>query len=275
MATVNEKMTALANAIRTKSGATGKLSLDGMISAVNGISTGGGTTTYQLWGAHTFIPNLDDVNIGRFVGAYTIPQYSIYGWFFDYSGNNNGWMYVSVTEIIVHESGMIEINATDWQGDSYCNLYDPQIGGWCDGSDLNVNNGHLLVYTIPNPITVSKNLYDLFYALYDNAEYEADAFDRGYEVGLDECSNQGLEALGTLCDWEIFIDSGSTPVLTVTNYHPFLKMYCEICLDSETVDHLIISPNESESWTPEDAGYQWHFMAFAEFWISNVRWINE
>ena len=39
---VNEKMTALADAIRAKSGATGKLSLDGMTTAVNSITVGGG-----------------------------------------------------------------------------------------------------------------------------------------------------------------------------------------------------------------------------------------
>ena len=42
MATVNEKMTALAEAIRAKSGVTGKLSLDGMKTAVDGIQTGSG-----------------------------------------------------------------------------------------------------------------------------------------------------------------------------------------------------------------------------------------
>ena len=42
MATVNEKMTALADAIRTKSGVTGKLSLDDMKTAVDGIQVGSG-----------------------------------------------------------------------------------------------------------------------------------------------------------------------------------------------------------------------------------------
>lgn len=47
MATVNEKMTALADSIRAKSGATGKLSLDGMKTAVDGIETGGGSSGVQ------------------------------------------------------------------------------------------------------------------------------------------------------------------------------------------------------------------------------------
>ncbi|MBR7149705.1 MAG: LamG domain-containing protein [Oscillospiraceae bacterium] len=39
---IDAKMTALADAVRAKSGVTGKLSIDGMTAAVNGISTGGG-----------------------------------------------------------------------------------------------------------------------------------------------------------------------------------------------------------------------------------------
>lgn len=41
--TFDTKITRLADAIRGKSGATGKLSFDGMVSAVNGIEVGGGT----------------------------------------------------------------------------------------------------------------------------------------------------------------------------------------------------------------------------------------
>lgn len=39
---VNDKMTAIANAIRTKTGSTAKLSLDGMATAIAGITAGGG-----------------------------------------------------------------------------------------------------------------------------------------------------------------------------------------------------------------------------------------
>ena len=42
---VNEKMTALADAVRSKSGATGKLSIPGMTDAVNSITVGGGIDT--------------------------------------------------------------------------------------------------------------------------------------------------------------------------------------------------------------------------------------
>ena len=42
MATVSEKLTALANAIRSKSGVTGQLSLDAMKTAVDGIQVGSG-----------------------------------------------------------------------------------------------------------------------------------------------------------------------------------------------------------------------------------------
>lgn len=278
MATVNEKMTQLANAIRSKSGTTSALSLDGMISAVNGITTGGtATQTYQLWGTHTFIPNLYDVNIGRFVGVYTVPQNSIYGWFFDYN-DGNGWVYACVTEIIVDESGMIVINATDWQDYAYSNLYDPQIGGWCDESDANVHNEHLLVYDIPNPITVSKNLYDLFYALYDNGEYEETAFGRGYNVGREEGVSQGLEALGALCDWSVMVDSYSYPIIDIGNLHPSYKLECTISVQLSGVDgwyelayDIIVPPYDSISWSlTEEEGEGIGAFQVAE--VMNVRW---
>lgn len=44
MATVNEKLTAIADAIRAKTGGTDALSLDGMAAAIDGIQTGGGST---------------------------------------------------------------------------------------------------------------------------------------------------------------------------------------------------------------------------------------
>lgn len=277
MATVNEKMTQLANAIRSKSGTTGALSLDGMISAVNGITTGGGTTTYQLWGAHTFIPNLEDVDIGRFVGAYTVPQNSIYGWFYDYNEGNR-WTYARVTQIEVYESGRIEIAATDWQDDSYCNVYDPDIGGWCDESDNNAYNERLVVYIIPNPTTVSKDIYDLFYALYDNSEYEEDAFGRGWNVGWNEGTSNGLEALGALCDWSVMVDSYSYPIIDICNLHPSYKLECTISVQLggqdgwyELTYDIIVPPYDSISWSlTEEEGDGIGAFQVAE--VMNVRW---
>lgn len=50
MATVNEKMTALANSIRSKSGVTGQLSLDAMKDAVDSIQVGSGDeSTGDKW----------------------------------------------------------------------------------------------------------------------------------------------------------------------------------------------------------------------------------
>ena len=46
-ATVNEKMTAIADAIRAKTGGTEKLSLDGMPAAIESIETGGGDDLWQ------------------------------------------------------------------------------------------------------------------------------------------------------------------------------------------------------------------------------------
>lgn len=42
---VNEKMTAIADAIRSKTGGTEPLMLDGMAAAIAGITTGGGGIT--------------------------------------------------------------------------------------------------------------------------------------------------------------------------------------------------------------------------------------
>ena len=47
MSLLNEKMTALADAIREKSGATGPLSIDGMIEQVQNIETGGGGLGFE------------------------------------------------------------------------------------------------------------------------------------------------------------------------------------------------------------------------------------
>ena len=44
---VNTKMTAIADAIRAKTGDTASLSLDGMTTAIAGITTGGGTDLTQ------------------------------------------------------------------------------------------------------------------------------------------------------------------------------------------------------------------------------------
>lgn len=51
MATVNEKMTALADAIREKTGETGRLSLDGMIDSLNNYS--GATLNFEVIGGTT------------------------------------------------------------------------------------------------------------------------------------------------------------------------------------------------------------------------------
>ena len=53
---INSKMTALADAVRSKSGVTGKLSIDGMTAAVNGISTGGGGGGFELVKVTEYMP---------------------------------------------------------------------------------------------------------------------------------------------------------------------------------------------------------------------------
>lgn len=55
---INSKMTAIANAIRTKTGGTAKLSLDGMATAIAGIQTGGGGIELPSF--------LSEINFGTF-----------------------------------------------------------------------------------------------------------------------------------------------------------------------------------------------------------------
>lgn len=73
MASVYDKMTDLADAIRGKSGVTGKLSLDGMTSAVEGISSGGGALASVVDNTAT------DLVASDLEGIETIRNYAFYG----------------------------------------------------------------------------------------------------------------------------------------------------------------------------------------------------
>jgi hypothetical protein len=236
MATVNDKMTALANAIRTKSGATGKLSLDGMISAVNGISTGGSSTqTYTLWGSHTVMPN--DFEAGNLAGTYTIPANSMYSLFYSY--DETRWVYTEVTQIEVFSNGNIDVYGYN----GVFKYYACDEGIWYDEEDR--TDDRLRFYNIPNPTTVSKNLYDLFYKMYDNGEAYMNAYDIGYKIG--SSSSSGLPSLGAFFDWSVMVDSGSEPVLSISNYHSIYTMYCEIDYGGWTAE-VEIPCDDSSSW---------------------------
>lgn len=265
MATVNDKMTQLANAIRTKSGATGKLSLDGMISAVNGISTGGGgTTTYQLWGDHSFMP--EDFEVGRFAGTYTIPSYSVNSWFYD--GIN--WVFSPVSSIVVYSSGSVNVisenaNTSKW--------YYSGRQQWVDENENFWGDPRLRYYSIPNPITVNKNLYDLFYALYDNGEYAESAFDISYDLGYQDGAENSLPALGVLCDWNVVVDSGSQPIVTIINYHPFYYLVCDVYYGDLSQTDWCIYPDDSDSihWGDYEPGFG--MQGGEGVFIENVRWL--
>ena len=261
MATVNEKMTQLANAIRSKSGASGKLTLDGMITAVNGITTGGGTS-YQLWGSHSVKP--DGIEAQRFAGTYTLPVESMFTWFHNY--DDYGWSYEDVREIKVFSNGNIEV----YSARGLWKYYDYDEGLWYDEEDNHENDAHLKIFHINNPITVSQNLYNLFVEIADNATWDMDVYMLGYDIGFIE----GLPALGTLCDWTAMVDSFSSLVMTFVNYHPFCTMECDIYFDGD-YDTIIVPPNDSASYNwMEDMGSVNFGRSDMSFGVENVRWVS-
>lgn len=77
---INEKLTALATSIRTKSGVSGNLSLDAMKTAVDSITTGGGGSDDEEWyqeppndGKQRFYINVYDESLKML----TLADYSI------------------------------------------------------------------------------------------------------------------------------------------------------------------------------------------------------
>lgn len=60
MTSVNEKMTAIANAVRGKTGGTEPLTLDGMAAAIAGIQTGGGSGVVE---SGTFTVDKDSIGV--------------------------------------------------------------------------------------------------------------------------------------------------------------------------------------------------------------------
>ena len=71
---VNEKMTAIADAIRAKTGGMDKLTLDAMVNAIEGIQSNAGGGAYDFSG---FL-NIDEIASGTFVPAYVNSDIYIY-----------------------------------------------------------------------------------------------------------------------------------------------------------------------------------------------------
>lgn len=268
MATVNEKMTELANAIRSKTGGTSALTLDGMITAVNGITTGsGGTTTYTLWGDHSLYPNTIDV--GHLAGSYQVPA-GINAYFYD-GNDSQRWVYDNIETIQVYSDGSIDIRSTNYDT---CNSYLSAVESWVDENEVYINDARLRVLKIPLPVSVSEQLYQLLSHIIDNGCFDVTAYDLGYEVGASQSSGD-LEALGALCDWNVVVDSNSSPVITIYNLHPSYTLLCEI----EAIDgagdvynyEISVAPDDSISWSLwEEEGVSGSGMGTT---VSSVRWV--
>ncbi len=88
-----------------------------------------------------------------------------------------------------------------------------------------------------------------------------------------------LEALGTLCDWQITTDSNSWPVITIVNYHPSYYLHCAIydeagssMYDPDTDIYfdgvsVVVPPNSSRS-----VAFDYSFSYIKPLYIDNVRW---
>lgn len=137
MATVNDKLTALADVIRAKSGATGKLSLDGMIGAADSIQVGSGgsgggsadietcsitinfiSDMYGIFGVYYTQFKDGKLNLMRIPTALLSPGYS-YG-NFSATINNvvcNSYVYIdtekSASEVVIDAAG-VTVEPTVW-----------------------------------------------------------------------------------------------------------------------------------------------------------------
>jgi hypothetical protein len=92
MATIHEKMTALANAIREKTGSTNKLSLDGMIEEIGKIK--GGFPNGTEW-TQSNITNEAFISIYNANGIWVASSYNYYGLYYSTDGKN--WTQSNIT----------------------------------------------------------------------------------------------------------------------------------------------------------------------------------
>ena len=85
---VNEKMTAIADAIRGKTGGTAALTLDGMVAAITGI-TGGGAGSGLAYDMGEFVLDADNVSPGTVPHSLGVSPDFVLVWTDDYVGVTN------------------------------------------------------------------------------------------------------------------------------------------------------------------------------------------
>lgn len=91
MSTVSSKLTELANAIRSKTGGTAKLTLDGMISAVNGLTVGSGADIEALGVLCDWAVTLDEGSVPIVSVANYHPSYYLIVDVFYGDGSMTDW----------------------------------------------------------------------------------------------------------------------------------------------------------------------------------------
>ena len=122
---INDKMTAIANAIRTKTGGTDALTLDGMASAIAGIELGGGGTELPSF--------LSEINFGTFkYGTATSAVEVAHG----LSGKPEG--FAVWRGDLASNPGVSYINAAYGHSHKYFN---PSTGGTFYGTTWILNGG--------------------------------------------------------------------------------------------------------------------------------------
>lgn len=115
---LTDKLTAIANAIRTKAGTTGKLTLAEMPSAIANIPTGGETYVETLAGDGTNVLNVSSLPDGIYHGKRketTSPSYCIVGFALIKQGNQTAFIVKNISNAYrnyIASNGTISANQT-------------------------------------------------------------------------------------------------------------------------------------------------------------------
>lgn len=249
----------------------------------DGLSDGSSTTTVEqkcvLHGSHILS---DTPNIPSNV-TWDVSGSEVYGMFY-YDGSWHGEAIKTIdfarVEITITSVGNHKIN---WRSDDAWGI--PTSTG-----KEPLPGDAFRVIEIPFPIEVPSDIYESFVGMIDNdfnSPYDLGSesgYAEGYDVGYDEGLNDGysigfeagggnnsddISALGVLCDWQLTTDSTSYPTVTVTNYHPFYYLICDIYIGEESSELVV---------APDDVGSRYLETVFSEtrlIDIANVRWSSD